>query len=281
MIASSALISPFDRFQGQPLIIAHRGYRACYPENTLCSFAASLGRCGMVELDVRLSADGVVVVFHDELLGRTSDAVAVAARFGMQSLAVHDWDLHQLGQLDVGSWFVAADPFGAIRQGLVERSSLLACMPQRLPSLRQVLGWAVSSDMPLNIELKDMGSERLNNMLAAGVVCDVAAASADHLVVLSSFNHATLLTCRRLAPHLAIAALQEGSHPSDLISYLHALAVCAYHPADQIVDSALIRAVRDAGLRVNVFTVNDPVRQRQLFAAGATGLFTDYVGRAA
>ena len=277
MIASSAFSSPFDRFQGQPLIIAHRGYRACYPENTLCSFAASLGRCGMVELDVRLSADGVVVVVHDELLGRTSDAAKVAARLGMQSLAVRDWGLHQLGQLDVGSWFVAADPFGAIRQGLVERSSLLACMPQRLPSLHQVLHWAVSNDMPLNIELKDMGAERLNEALVDGVVRDVAVAGAGHLAVLSSFNHTALRICRRIAPHLAVAALQEGSHPSDLIPYLHSLAVCAYHPADQIVDAPLIRAVRGAGLRVNVFTVNDPVRQSELFAAGATGLFTDYL----
>ena len=277
MIASSVFPSPFDRFQGQPLIIAHRGYRACYPENTLCSFAASLGRCGMVELDVRLSAYGAVVVFHDELLGRTSDAAHVAARLGMQSLAVRDWGLHQLGQLDVGSWFAAADPFGAIRQGLVERSSLLACMPQRLPSLHQVLHWAVSNDMPLNIELKDMGAERLNATLVDGVVRDVAAAGAGHLVVLSSFNHTALRISRRIAPHIALAALQEGSHPSDLIPYLHSLAVCAYHPADQIVDAPLIRAVRDAGLRVNVFTVNDPVRQRELFAAGATGLFTDYL----
>lgn len=277
MIASSAQRSPFDRFQGKPLIIAHRGYRACYPENTLCAFAASLGLCGMIELDVRLSSDNVAVVFHDRMLGRTSNAAAGAAQFGLQSLAVHDWHFVQLSLLDVGSWFVAADPFGAIRQGLVERSRLLACMPQRLPSLRRVLSWAVNSDMPLNVELKDMGSERLNEALVAEVLRDVAAAGADHLVVLSSFNHTALRVCRLLAPHLGVAALQEGSHPPDLIPYLHSLAVCAYHPADQIVDAPLVQALRDAGLAVNVFTVNDPVRQRQLFAAGVTGIFTDYL----
>lgn len=279
MSAAGTPSSPFDRSRGQPLTIAHRGYRACFPENTLCAFAASLGRCGMVELDVRLSADGVVVVVHDQMLGRTSDAAAVADEFGLQSLAVHDWTFVQLSRLDVGSWFATADPFGAIRQGLEERSRVLACMPQRLPSLRRVLSWAMHSDMPLNIELKDMGTERLNETLVAEVVRDVAAAGAAHLVVLSSFNHTTLRISRWLAPHLAIAALQEGAHPPSLISYLHSLAVCAYHPADQIVDAPLISAVRDAGLLVNVFTVNDPVRRRQLFAAGATGIFTDYLNK--
>ena len=50
----------------RPLIIAHRGFRACFPENTPLSFAQSLGRCDMIELDVRLSRDDQVVVFHDE-----------------------------------------------------------------------------------------------------------------------------------------------------------------------------------------------------------------------
>jgi glycerophosphoryl diester phosphodiesterase len=211
------------------------------------------------------------------MLGRTSDAAPVAAQSGLKSLAVHDWHFVQLSLLDVGSWFVAADPFGALRQGLVERSRLQACMPQRLPSLRRVLSWAVDNNMPLNIELKDMDSDLLNQALVAEVVRDVAIANADHLVVLSSFNHTILRICRWLAPQLAVAALQEDSHPPDLISYLHSLAVCAYHPVDQIVDAPLVHALRDAGLRVNVFTVNNPVRQRQLFAAGATGIFTDYL----
>ena len=276
MMVSHAESSLFDRLHGHPLIIAHRGYRACFPENTHCAFAASVGRCGMIELDVRLSADNLAVVFHDHVLGRTSDAVNVSAAFGLHSLAVHDWRFDQLSQLDVGSWFIAADPFGSIHQGLVERSRLLACMPQRLPSLPQVLRWAVTTNMPLNIELKDMGTPRLNQTLVTVVVHDVATATIEQLVVLSSFNHTILRLCRRLAPHLATAALQEGSHPSDLIPYLHTLGVIAYHPADQITDAELITAVRSAGLHVNVFTVNDPDRQRQLFAAGATGIFTDY-----
>lgn len=55
MIAGSAQSSPFDRFQGKLLVIAHRGYRAWYPENTLCAFAASLAHLPQLKNNVVIS----------------------------------------------------------------------------------------------------------------------------------------------------------------------------------------------------------------------------------
>ena len=266
----------FNRFEGMPLIIAHRGYRACYPENTQCAFARSLGRSDMVELDVQLSADGVAVVFHDDHLARTSNAAALAPELGVSSLALRDWSLAQLRRLDVGSWFLAADPFATIRQGLVDGKLLCDLMPQQLPTLAEALAWAVGNQMPLNVELKDMGQTRLNDALVAQVVADVRAAGASAQVIVSSFNHHALRVCRQTAPEIAVAALQEGVHPPDLTSYLRDLGACAYHPADDVTDQALVTTLRAAGFAVNVFTVNDPGRQRQLFAFGATGVFTDF-----
>lgn len=231
----------------------------------------------MIELDVRLSADGVAVVFHDELLCRCSDAVVRASEFDQHSLAVHDWCFGQLSLLDVGSWFLDSDPFGTIDQGLAERKKLQASMPQRLPSLRRVLHWAVTNRMPLNIEIKEMGTPQHNEALVAEVVHDISVTAAERQVVLSSFNHDILRMCRWLAPHLSTAALQEREHPPDLILYLQKLGVDAYHPADGIADLDLIPLIRSAGIWVNVFTVNDTARQKQLFKAGATGIFTDYL----
>ena len=176
----------------RPLIIAHRGFRACYPENTPLAFAKSLGRCDLIELDVRLSQDGQVVVFHDAYLGRTSDAEQVALSLGKTSLAL----------------------------------------------------------------VQQTGSE--------------------DLVLLSSFVHAALAHCRRLVPHLALAALQEGAHPPDLLAYLHHLGLSVYHPQNSLVDAALIQTLAAAGIIVNVFTVNDARRIEQLAAWGVTGIFTDF-----
>lgn len=269
----------FHRFANRPLVIAHRGYRACYPENTLCAFAHSLGRSDMVELDVQLSADGVAVVFHDDHLTRTSNAAALGPELGVSSLALCDWSLAQLRMLDVGSWFLAADPFATIRQGLVDGQLLRDLMPQQLPTLAETLAWAVGNQMPLNVELKDMGQTRLNDALVAQVVADVRAAGASAQVIVSSFNHHALRACRQTAPEIAVAALQEGAHPPDLTSYLRDLGACAYHPADDVTDHALVTTLRAAGFAVNVFTVNDPGRQRQLVAFGATGVFTDFPER--
>ncbi|WP_319588871.1 glycerophosphodiester phosphodiesterase family protein [uncultured Desulfobulbus sp.] len=266
----------FNRFGGQPLIIAHRGYRACYPENTLCAFEQSLGRCQMIELDVQPCADGVAVVFHDDTLTRTSDAAAVAANFGQASLALRDWPLAALRRLDIGTWFLAADPFGTIRRGIVEPAELRACMPQRVLTLREVLVWATANRLPLNVEIKDSGRHRKDHPIVPVVVNEIREAGATGLVLVSSFHHQFLRTCRLLAPEIALAALQEGGHPPDLLHYLHCLGVCAYHPENGITDATLVNTLRSAGLHVNVFTVNEPARQQQLFTFGVTGIFTDF-----
>lgn len=263
---------------GQPLIIAHRGYRACFPENTLLAFDRSVGRCAMIELDVRLSRDGEVVVFHDEVLTRTSDAESRARESGLASLRVRDWSLSQLRRLDAGSWFLAADPFGSLNAGLVRAETLQGLMPQRIPTLDEVLAWCRQRSLPLNIELKDLGREQENRRLADAVVAGIKRHGVEKLMLLSSFNHTLLRYCCQLEPAIARAALQEKAHPAGLCSYLQDLAVCAYHPQDALVDRALVSKLRTIDVAVNVFTVNDPDRQQQLRAFGVGGIITDYPG---
>jgi glycerophosphoryl diester phosphodiesterase len=81
-----------------PWFIAHRGYRAKYPENTLIAFQAALDAgVQMIELDVALSRDRKLVVIHDATLERTTNGKG----------AVSDHTLAQLKQLDAGGWFHA------------------------------------------------------------------------------------------------------------------------------------------------------------------------------
>lgn len=260
----------------RPLIIAHRGFRACYPENTPLAFACSLGRCDLIELDVRLSQDGQVVVFHDEYLGRTSDAAEVAARLEKTSLALRDWSLEELRQLDLGSWFLRDDPFGSLGAGRIGVEQIHSHLPQRMATLEEVLLWAVLHRLPVNIELKDLGRKADTLRLAEAVIALVQQTGSEDLVLLSSFVHTALAHCHQLAPHLALAALQEGVHPTDLPNYIQSLDVVAYHPQDSLVDADLIQALADIGIAVNVFTVNDAGRIAQLAAWGVTGIFTDY-----
>ena len=271
------LLQRLQRASSQPLIIAHRGYRACFPENTLLSFERSLGRCDMIELDVRLSGDGEVVVFHDELLTRTTDVLARDRELSGRSLRVSDWTVAQLKQLDAGSWFLDTDPFGSLGSGLVQYHELRSLMPQPIPTLHQVLSWCRRHALPLNVELKDAGCIRENRRLVDAVIAAIKRLAVEHLILLSSFNHELLHACRRLAPEICRAALVEHAHPDELCLYLQNLGVCAYHPQDMLVDNELISMLSAIDIAVNVFTVNEPKRKDQLASFGANGLITDFL----
>ena len=79
-----------------PLIIAHRGFSAERPENTISSFDHALDSgFELLELDVHLSADGVLVVMHDEKVDRTTDGTGFLKSMSFE----------QISQLDAGSWF--------------------------------------------------------------------------------------------------------------------------------------------------------------------------------
>ena len=87
------------------LNIAHRGARAFAPENTLAAFEKSKTfGCQMFEMDVRLSKDGELVVYHDEQLTRCTD---IKAKFpGRSSYYVRDFTYDELRTLDAGSWYI-------------------------------------------------------------------------------------------------------------------------------------------------------------------------------
>ena len=264
----------FDRFGPGLLRVAHRGDRACFPENTSCAFAACVGRSPMIELDVQCSADGAVMVFHDTDLARTSDAAVRAAALGQNTLILADWPLAALQQLDCGSWFLAEDPFGTLADGRANRTQLARLMPQRMPLLVDVLGWARQQRMAVNVEIKPVQPSQAAAVVSAVVGLIRGAGMADE-VVISSFDFEVLRHCRDLAPEIAGAALVDAI-PVDLLATLERLGVCACHPADAVTNEDLIQTLRATGFHVNVYTVNDPARQQQLFDWGATSVFTDF-----
>lgn len=268
----------FDRlFKRQQLVAAHRGARSIRPENTLCAFEASLGKCDFLEIDVQLSRDGRLVIFHDETLERTSDVIGINEFTGRRPWRLDEFDFAELQQLDVGSWFLEADPFGTIRKGEVERADLSALFPQRLLTLQQLLSFVAGNRLPVNLEIKDLTGTPHDEKIVRRIVEAVYQEACAPLVLISSLKHGYLQECASLAPDIALAALQEDQHPDDLISYLKSLGVCAYHPEDSITDAALVTMLNSAGFHVNVFTVNDQARKEQLFAFGVKSVFTDFL----
>lgn len=266
----------FDRFTAPHLIGAHRGFRACRPENTQSAFAASIGRCHFIEIDVQVSRDGIPVVIHDPSLSRTTDALSRMQEIGVNSLRVSSWNIDQLQQLDAGAWFLEADPFTTLAGGQVARSEIEGLPPQRILSLEELLNWALHRKMPVNIEIKHQHKIVFDQHIVSMVLDVIHRTGAAPMVLISSFNHDYLFQCKSLAPHISIGVLQDEQHPPDLVAYLKAIGAAAYHPDDGITTRDMIRTLRSAGIGINVYTVNDRKRQQELFAFGATAVFTDY-----
>ncbi len=266
----------FDNFKTQRLIAAHRGYRANFPENTFSAFYASVGRCNFIELDVQMSKDFVPVVIHDPTLDRTSDAVNLHHQMGIRSLKVCDWTLPELKTLDVGSWFLAADPFATIADNKQSVRELHKHLPQRIMTLEEVLLHPALKKLPINIEIKDHQRKKQHKQVTEIVLEVVNKTTSQDRILLSSFNHDYLVIAKTFAPRLSLGVLQDYAHPPDLVEYLHTLGAAAYHPSDAIVNAELIRKLRAAGFGVNVYTVNSQQRQKELFGMGATAIFSDF-----
>lgn len=206
-----------------PAIFGHRGVSSLCPENTMAAFgkAIEVGADG-IELDVHLSRDGRLVVCHDETVDRTTD--------GKGAIAALDYD--EIRRLDAGSWFAPE------------------YREQRIPLLDDVLHLVRDRAMIVNIELKT------NIVAYEGVEAKVAELvgrfDLDSRVIISSFNHYSVLRLKACAPHLD-AGLLYDCHLVDPHEYAKRLQVEAIHPAMHTVTPRIISAAKDAGIRVNAW----------------------------
>jgi glycerophosphoryl diester phosphodiesterase len=228
-----------------PLILAHRGGSAHAPENTLAAFERGFqdGADGF-ELDVHLSKDGIPVVSHDFTLERVTGVREAVAALTVRELA----------SLDAGSWF--SPEFH----------------DQFIPTLEQVLALATGKDLLINIEIK-AGYRRYPGIEEACL--DQVARAAGHLrVIFSSFDHYCLRRIKEIDPQAATGALYSCSL-IDAHEYALRIGVDALHPHHMVIDADYMAACRKAGIQVNTWTVNDPVRARELWAMGVDAIITD------
>lgn len=285
------------------LNIAHRGARSVAPENTIAAMekAAQLG-ADAVEIDVQLSADGAVVVFHDDDLLRCTDA---RERFPDRGpWRVSDFKTSDLCALDAGSWFAAEvlaaperrQPWLRLltdgeRDSWVRPSDLAryASGEVRVPLLVECLEACRRAGLSVHIELKAI--PRFYPRLAEKVVDAVRQSGMQGAVLYSSFDHVQLARIAQLWPGAPTGVLTGDRlhRPSEYLARLSASAYCpGCHGAHDTlglgavtgqIDRETIAEVRAIGCDVYVWTENDPARMARLIEAGVTGIYTDYPHR--
>lgn len=231
----------------RPTIFAHRGASRHAPENTLAAFELAIQQgADAIELDAKLTADGQVVVIHDQSLERTA---ATATK-------VKEMTLSQIKALDAGSHFDCAfrgEPIPTLEEVLVNFGRLTY----------------------INIELTNYTSI-LDDLpeKAAGLVKKYGL---QKRVLFSSFNPVALVRVRRQLPDCPIGLLAfpglSGALARSRLGWL--LSYQALHPELRDVTSALVEKTHRRGARVHVYTVNQVQDMQRLFALKVDGIFTD------
>jgi glycerophosphoryl diester phosphodiesterase len=235
------------RGAGGIIRVAHRGASGLAPENTHAAFAAALETgVDAIELDCQLSADGELVVIHDETLDRTTD--------GHGPVGDRTWA--ELARLDAGAW-----------RGERFRG-------ERIPRLAGVLA-QVRGRARLNVEIK---SARDLGMVEPRLATLVGAGDADR-VLFSSFHPAALRRLRAEAPWAALGVLWDRGSAEDALALAGEVGACCLVPGWPLVDRALVEAARGRGLGVWAWTVNAAEEMRRLAALGVDALFSDYPER--
>lgn len=169
----------------QVMIIAHRGARSLAPENTLPAAAKALeNHADGWELDVAMSADGELVVLHDDTLERTSNVMDVFPE--RKPWSVYEFSLAELQQLDFGRWFVESDPFGQISEGNVAASDVEAFRGTKIPTLENALEFTRSNHWWVNIEIKDASGTPSDAVIVSEVVRLVEKMGMEDQVLISS-----------------------------------------------------------------------------------------------
>jgi glycerophosphoryl diester phosphodiesterase len=234
-----------------PQLVAHRGGGSLAPENTLSALRAGT-QFGykMAEYDVKLSKDGVAILLHDAALDRTTNGKGAAG----------DLDFAALATLDAGSWFAPAFAGEAI------------------PTLGAIARYTQAVGMASNIEIKPTpGLETVTGMRVAQLA-QTLWSGVSLPPLLSSFSLESLRAAKQAAPSLPRGWITDTLN-AGWQQALAELECVSLHLKHTLVTKALIAELRNQGLRLAVWTVNDPVRANELLGWGVDAVITDAIDR--
>ncbi|WP_043535834.1 glycerophosphodiester phosphodiesterase family protein [Actinomyces polynesiensis] len=234
-----------------PRILAHRGASSLAPENTMASFVKAMEvGARWIEFDVDIMGDGTLLVMHDDTLDRTTTGHG----------GYYDKGFSDLRRLDAGSWFSDVYRF------------------EPVPEAADVIEFLNASGLHGNLEIKPCrGGEVLRER-----VIETLAHTVDTLVdqehfIVSSFDHDLLARFHAERPDTDLGwLLERDDHGREgWRTGAVELGCRAVNPGDTDLTEAQVAEMLEAGFEVNVWTVDDLDRARELARWGVTGIFTN------
>ncbi len=246
----------------RPLVIGHRGYCQIAPENTLPSFKLAMAAgADLVELDYYHSKDGQLIVMHDPDLDRTTD---VTNRWGGRKIKVESKTTAEIQSLDAGKWFDAQ--FAGTK----------------VPLLSEALDTIQNGSVTL-IERKGGDPESCVKLLRSKHLINK--------VIVQAFDWEYLRGFHAIEPEQVLGALgppvkladgkKPGDQPKELsAAWLDELAKTGAKAAvwNNKVSKAAVDLAHQRGLRVWIYTINDPAEANRLLDMGVDGIITNNTG---
>lgn len=236
---------PFLNFH--PPVIAHRGASGYAPENTLAAFKKAM-QLGLhwIEFDVMQAACGEPIIFHDDLLDRTTNGKGEVNRLSYEALS----------KLDAGTWFNTS--FSG----------------EKIPTLRQVIQFLETTKLSANVEIKaEVGQEE---RLVKRVLKEMAdyLSSETSCILFSSFSIDALKSLRKHAPDCLLGLLLH-EWQADWKEICASLQCVSVHVNETILTPEYAYDIKSMGKRLLSYTVNDSKRAEELYSWGVDAVFSD------
>ena len=229
------------------LNIAHRGFSGMYPENTMLAFRKAMkAGCNGIETDVQMSKDGVLVICHDELLDRTSNGTGL----------LKDYTYDELLNFDFGI------KFSSKFEG------------EKIPTLDELLQFAKENHIFLNLELKN-GLFSYDGM-EKKIIDLIYKYDFKDSVILSSFNHFSMIKCKKIDGSIKTGLLYEGTFV-DIEKYCKNIGADALHPQYfSLLDAELTKKIQAEDIMINTYTVNHEIHMEALLDLKVDAIITNY-----
>lgn len=232
----------------KPILYAHRGFSGKYPENSPLAFYKAKEETSVdgIESDVHITKDGKLVIFHDATVERTSDGRGF----------IKDKTYEEMLQLDIGAW----------------KSPAFA--GQHIWTLGQLLDFCKETGLLLNLELKNY--EVFYEGLEARVIEEITARRMEEQVSISSFNHISMQRFKLLNPEIETGLLYDKPF-LDMEAYIARSNADNMHPRYMLMQyqPELWQLYHDRGMKINVWTVDEPEDIRDMILSGADGIISN------
>lgn len=228
-------------------VIAHRGYSGRYPENTMLAFKKAVeAGCDEIELDVHLTKDDVLVVFHDEKIDRTTDGTGL----------IKDYTYEELKKFNAAKLFPQVTEF------------------EHIPTFEEYCAWVSTTDVTTNIEIKT--NNYYYEDIEKKLVDIIHKYGLEEKVMFSSFNHLSLSKIKELLPNVECGALLNMKGLGNAGYYCHSHGFACYHPGFDGITDEIVANCKQYGIKMNVWTINGMAELEQLYAWGCDGVITNF-----